>query len=110
MALRLEMPAEAEYRGVAAGYEFVSEHGETVPVAPKLKFEVEQSDGDVALLPLSQSGLDRATPPFDAATLKKGDRVVLDLLVCWKGAEPKGDSYVQVLGCRRASASGLKAA
>jgi hypothetical protein len=99
MGCRVPLSVEAEYRGVAAPYEFKAADGDKVNVGPKLKFEVELPDGDVTLFPVSQSALDNATPPFDAATLKRGDRVRLDGLVNWKGGEPKGDSYFQVLTC-----------
>jgi hypothetical protein len=104
----LRIPVElsgVEFRGVAAPFEFPDrETGEVVSVGPKLKFELELPDGDVALLPVPSSQLEKCSPPVDYTTLKRGQRFVALLEVVWKGAEPKGESYVRVTSLVREEA------
>lgn len=81
MALKIPVVVTAEYRGVQAGGEFVNDQGEQIAYGPKLKFEVEDENGDVGLMPLSGTQLDKCVPPFDHTALRKGDVVTIGLNV-----------------------------
>lgn len=75
--IRLPLSFTAEYRGVAPSGEFRNDAGEQIAYGEKLKFEVELPNGDVSIVPVSAKALDRATPPIDWKSLKKGDVVEL---------------------------------
>jgi len=72
---KLSAVFDAEFRGVGRGGEFVNESGENVTFTEGLRFEVELPDGDVSVVTLRSSALDKCSPPIDWKTLKKGDRV-----------------------------------
>lgn len=107
MAQKLTVPVTAEYRGVQAGGTFNDrETGAEVSFGPKLKFEVEDPTGDVALLAFREGDFDKASPPFDCSTLSKGDELELMLQVVI--GDRDGDrSYLRVLSAQPAS-SGAK--
>lgn len=68
-----------EYRGARAPSSFVKkETGATVDLPARLKFEYARDDGDVELLEVPASQLNKIEPPFDHASLKRGDQVRLE--------------------------------
>lgn len=65
-----------DFRGKAAGGDFVNDSGEKVEFSDGLKFEVDLPDGDVELVQIRQSKIDQvASASFDSGSLVKGDRI-----------------------------------
>lgn len=103
---RLTVGLDCEYRGVQPGGEFEDrqEPGKMISYGPKLKFESESPDGDVSLIALRGSDLDKCVPPFDHTQLVKGDRLRMTVLIVV--GERDGDrSYFQPLSVEYADAS-----
>jgi hypothetical protein len=76
MATRIPFSLEGEFVGLRPASEFVRD-GKTIPSPAQVRFLVDQDDGDVQLLTVSASALDRVQPPFDYGRLSRGDRVRL---------------------------------
>lgn len=97
MSLRLPIHADVEYRGVQAASTFTrKDTGEIVNVPAKLKFEYESPDGDVALIPVSGSQLDKCSPPIDYNTFERGDAFELIGLVVLADRGSDRDSFFTV--------------
>lgn len=98
---RLPVDVTVEYRGVKPPSEFTRrDTGQVFPVPAKLKFEHRTANGDVMLIEVSGSQLDKVDPPLDYDALKVGERVHLsgeaviqdrgsdkDSFVMWDAAE-----------------------
>ena len=101
MPLTLPVSIDAEYRGVAPASEFADrETGETVELQPNLKFEYEDADGDVLLIPIRRNRVDEAAD-FDAETLSKGDRVHIEGRVTLADRGSGRESFFRVVAVRR---------
>ncbi|MFL5845281.1 MAG: hypothetical protein ACJ762_11345 [Solirubrobacteraceae bacterium] len=110
MPMRIPVTMLAEYRGQAPASQFTArDTGEVVDLRPMLKFEVEQPDGDVGLIPLRENQLDEAAD-FDHGKLAKGDLVQLVGVVVLQDRGSDRDSYLRVEHATRVSANGKPAA
>ncbi len=83
----ITMPVEwtGEYRGQTPASSFDGDQGR-VDLAPNLKFEVQQEDGDVQTIPVRQSALDKCAD-FDASDLARGALVKFRSLVVLRNGE-----------------------
>jgi hypothetical protein len=93
---------DAEYRGrQAEGGEFVNDQGDTVAFGPAYKFEYDLPDGEPVVMPLREGAVDKAAD-FDAASLKKGERVQLVgvAVIPERGSDRSG--FVRLFTLRRA--------
>lgn len=108
MALLIPLIIEgAEYRGTDPSEgSFVNDEGATIEFGPKVKFELELPNGDVALLPVSGFALDRLEPAVDHKSFKRGERMGLDCVVSFRDNVPRGEAYVRVLAVRRKNGAG----
>jgi hypothetical protein len=110
MALRLPIEFAAEYRGQAPGGEFTRDDtGERVAFSPALKFEYEDENGDVVLIPIRAAQLDKCEPPFDHEVLQKGDELVLRGFVVLQDRGSDRDSYFAIRSVAYAAEAPLKA-
>lgn len=112
MSQRLPVSVVAEYRGSKQASKFTKrDTGEVVDVAEKLKFEYVWDDGEPDVIEVAITALDRATPPFDAGKLKKGDmvRLVGEAVIQDRGVIDK-NSYFSLRSCVALTAAELKAA
>jgi len=65
---------DAEYRGpVRLGGSFDGDDGVSVSYTGKHRFEYDDADGVLQEVELSEAQCDRAQPPFDVTTVKRGD-------------------------------------
>jgi hypothetical protein len=110
--LRLPIEFSAEYRGQQPAGQFTrKDTGEVVDFAAALKFEYETDDGDVVLVPIRATQLDKCEPPFDHEQLQKGDELVLRGFVVLQDRGSDRDSYFSITTVRYAAdAPALKAA
>jgi hypothetical protein len=94
---RIPVGMDVEYRGLEAPRQFTArDSGEEVNVPARIKFEYETDDGDVVLMPVSASQLDKVSPPFNYSELKRGDRVHLSGYVLLQERGSDRDSYLQI--------------
>lgn len=101
MSMRLPVSLEVEFRGVKPERDFViRETGERRTAAPVLKFEAEKPDGDVEIIEVSGSSLDRIVPPVDYAKFRKGDRFTLTGVAVIQDRGSEWGSYFAVEGIR----------
>lgn len=97
VALRLPIEFTAEYRGQQPAGEFVrKDTGEVVSFPPKLKFEYETDDGDVTIVPIGATQLDKCEPAFDHAALKKGQVLRLSGFAILQDRGSDRDSYFAI--------------
>lgn len=109
MALRLPIQLAAEYRGQRAPGTFTRrDTGEIVNFPAALKFEYEDEGGDVVIVPISASQLDKCSPPFDHEQLKKGDQLVLSGHVVLQDRGSDKDSYFAISSVVYAAAEAPK--
>lgn len=108
-ALRWPLRLLAEYRGVEAASQFTDrETGEVRDIPAKLKFEVETDGGDVQLLVVPASQLDKARPTIAPDELNRGDRVELSGVAVIQDRGSDRSSYVQITSAERAVSSPLR--
>lgn len=101
MSLRLPVEFVAEYRGQRPAGSFVDRGtGEHVSYGPALKFEYETADGDIEIVPVRATELDKCEPPFDHAQLKKGDQLSLSGFVVLQDRGSERDSYFSLVSVR----------
>jgi hypothetical protein len=94
---RIPVSFPVEYRGLAPASEFIArDTGEKVEVVPKLKLELETFNGDVEMLVLSSSQLDKTEGAPDYKTLKRGDRFTVCGVVVLQDRGSDRDSYLKV--------------
>lgn len=97
MPNRIPVAFEVEYRGVAPASEFTArDTGELIEVAPRLKLELETFNGDVEMLVLSSSQLDKTEGAPDYTKLKRGDRFTICGTVVLQDRGSDRDSYLKV--------------
>jgi len=83
-------PVTAEYRGTARqSGEFINDAGDKVSFAERVRFEFEDSDGQLQNLDLGLPQLDDIND-FDVKKLNKGDMVVIEGEV---GESRRGTAY-----------------
>lgn len=100
MPMRLPVSLEVEFRGVKPQRDYViRETGEKRTAAAVLKFEFDKPDGDVGVIEVTGSTLDRMSPAVDYSKFKKGDRFMLDAEAVIQDRGSDWDSYVSVLAC-----------
>jgi hypothetical protein len=97
MPSRIPVAFEVEYRGVAPASQFTArDTGEVVDIAPKLKLELETFNGDVEMLVLSSTQLDKVEGAPDYGKLKRGDRFTICGTVILQDRGSDRDSYLKV--------------
>lgn len=97
MATRLPIDLVAEFRGLKPAGTFTKKDtGEVVDIPAKLKLEVSRDDGDVDLIEISSSALDRATPPVEYGAFKRGELIRLRGEVMLQDRGSDRDSYLSV--------------
>jgi hypothetical protein len=102
---RIPVSFEAEYRGRAPGGDFVDRKtGEKVDYAEKLKFELDQPDGDVGLVVLGIRQFDDVAD-FDGLRLVKGDTVRIEGTVVLG----QTNSYLRVVKVEPVKVTAVKA-
>jgi len=100
MPMRLPVTLEVEFRGVKPQRDYtIRDTGERRTAPPVLKFECEKPDGDVEVVEVSGSSLDRMTPAVDYAKFRKGDRFTLNGVAVIQDRGSDWDSYLAVAGC-----------
>jgi hypothetical protein len=105
MSQQIPFTIDAEYRGrQAEGGEFVNDQGEAVSFGPAYKFEYDLPDGEPVVMQLRQGAVDKAAD-FDAAALKKGERMQLVgvAVIPDRGSDRSG--FVRLYTIRKATSS-----
>lgn len=96
-ATRWPLSLIAEYRGVEAASQYTDrETGDVRDIPAKLKFEVETSDGDVQMLVVSASQLEKARPTIVVEELQRGHRLQLSGFAVIQDRGSDRASYVQI--------------
>lgn len=94
--LRIPVDLTVEYLGTKDASRFTRPTGEVVEVPQRVTFMYLADDGEVTLVPVSGAQLDKCQPPFDHASLSKGDTVRLHGLVVLQDRGSDRDSYFSV--------------
>lgn len=105
MATRIPFSLDAEFVGARPAGTFKRD-GEIIPMPAQVRFLVDSEDGDVQMLSVSASALDKVQPPFDYAGLARGDRVELRGAAVIQDRGSDRDSFFAVESAR---VSGAKA-
>lgn len=94
MAQRLPLDLTAEYRGQRPAGSFVKrETGEVIETAARLKFEHTSADGDVELVEIGTSQLDKIPAPVPEQ-IKRGDIVRIQGFAVIQDRGSDKDSFV----------------
>lgn len=100
MPMRLPVSLEVEYRGVKPQREYtLRETGEVRTASAVLKFEAELPDGDIALIEVAGTTLDRLRPAVDYKSFMRGQRFMLSGTAVIQDRGSDYDSYFAVTSC-----------
>lgn len=106
MPMRLPVSLDVEYRGVKPSRDYtIRETGERRTAAPVLKFECEKPDGDIEVIEVAGSTLDRMVPSVDYSKFRKGERYTLTGVAVIQDRGSDWDSYFGVESCRPAGSA-----
>jgi hypothetical protein len=100
---RLPLDLTVEFRAIKPAGSFTrKDSGEVVEIPPRVKCEYTRDDGDIEIIEVRVSELDKCEPPFDYKQLKRGDHVRLrgDVMLAPRGSDK--DSYVVFTSAERA--------
>ena len=104
MPMRLPVSLEVEYRGVKPQREYtLRETGELRTASAVLKFEAELPDGDIALIEVAATTLDRLRPAVDYVTFARGQRFTMSGTAVIQDRGSEYDSYFAVTSCEAVS-------
>lgn len=111
MPMRLPITLEVEFRGVKPQRDYtLRDTGERRTAPAVLKFELDRENGDIEVVEVSGSSLDRMIPAVDYAKFRKGERFALTGVAVIQDRGSDYDSYLAVESCEPISKAPVRAA